>query len=377
MGPRSTKSKQVTLRGVWVQVHLWLGLTLGVVGALIGLSGSVLVYDHEIDAVINPQRHAITGANIALPFADYAKRATQALGGDARPAGMRLPDTEDGPVTVFARSGSGPFQRVYLDPPTGQVLDTTSGRDFLGWLHGFHESLTLREYGGREIVGVIGIAMLVSSLSGIYLWWPSRSSLGFRRGFTLSRNLHYTLGFWGSLVLVILAFTGIFLAYPEAGRQVVAWFSPVTPSARGIQAPEGSGRPIGPDEAVAIARGIHPDGTVIGIGLPQGPRGVYRINVREPGDTSPRSGTVLFIDPRTGAILHRSERATRSAGDTFVTWQRTLHEGSAFGPVWRFVTFLGGLLPPLLVATGLLIWLRSRNRRRSVAALNLSAETSR
>ena len=60
-----------------------------------------------------------------------------------------------------------------------------------------------------------------------------------------------------------------------------------------------------------------------------------------------------------------------------VTWQRTLHEGSAFGPVWRFVTFLGGLLPPLLVATGLLIWLRSRNRRRSVAALNLSAETSR
>ena len=31
------------LRACWVQIHLWLGLTLGVLGMLIGISGSLLV----------------------------------------------------------------------------------------------------------------------------------------------------------------------------------------------------------------------------------------------------------------------------------------------------------------------------------------------
>ena len=42
-------TKRPALRRAWVQIHLWLGLTLGVVGALLGLSGSILVYDHELD----------------------------------------------------------------------------------------------------------------------------------------------------------------------------------------------------------------------------------------------------------------------------------------------------------------------------------------
>ncbi len=81
----------------------------------------------------------------------------------------------------------GGFLRVYLDAPTGRVLDVTQGVDFIGWMHSFHESLTLREYMGREIVGFVGVAMLISSLSGIYLWWPARGqgrkALGFRKGF--------------------------------------------------------------------------------------------------------------------------------------------------------------------------------------------------
>ncbi len=366
-----------SLRSIWVQAHLWLGLTAGVIGALIGVTGSILVYDHDLDRLLNPQRYGVSGPEVSLPFSGYAQRAAEALEGRAHPTGIRLPDGEVGPVMVFARSGAGPFQRVYLDPPTGRVLDSVSGRDYLGWLHSFHESLTLREYSGREIVGVVGIALLISSLSGIYLWWPGRGAwrhgLRFRRGFTLSRNLHYTLGFWGALVLAMLSFTGVFLAFPDAGRKAVAVFGSVSSSPRGIQAPESSGALIGPDEAVKIAKGLYPGANVIGLGLPAGPRGAYRVNLREPGDASPRSGTVMFIDPRSRAILHRADRASRTAGDGFILWQRILHEGSAFGVPGRFVTFLGGLLPPLLMVTGLMMWLRKRRRRASPSLLAAGA----
>jgi len=371
------KPNRASLRGLWLQIHLWLGLTLGVVGAFIGLSGSILVYDHAIDAWLNPQRYAISGAQIALPFSEYAEHAAQALDGRVRPTAIRLPDSEDGPVIVFARAGSGPYQRVYLDPPTGRVLDTASPRDPLVWIHSFHESLTLREYNGREIVGVVGIGMLLSSLIGIYLWWPARGvgrqAFGFRRGFRLLRNLHYTIGFWGALVLAMLSFTGIFIAFPDAGRSVVAAFGAISPSPRGIQAPEGSGRPITPDEAAAIATALYPNASVIGVGFPAGPRGAYRVTLREAGDTSPRSGTMVFIDPRSGATLLRADRPTRTSGDEFILWQRTLHEGSAFGIPGRTITLLGGLLPPTLMVTGLLMWLRKRSARRADKVISVAA----
>ncbi len=363
------RSKRPDLRGLWVQIHLWLGLTLGVVGVLIGLSGSILVFDLEIDVRLNPQRYLISGAQVQLPYAAYAKRAEQALGGGARATAIRLPDRESGPILVFARANadSGPLLRVYLDPPTGRVLDTSSGRDGLGWLHSFHESLTLREFKGREMVGTVGIAMLISSLSGIYLWWPAGGlrvpAFGFRRGFALHRNLHYTFGIWGALVLGVLSFSGIFLAYPEAGRTVVAVFAGVSPSPRGVQSATTSGNAMNIDAAVGIARQRYTGATITGLGLPTGSRGTFRVNLREAADTTSRTGTVMFIDPRSGAVLQSADRASRGGGDTFLLWQRLLHEGSALGLPWRVATFLGGLLPALLMTTGLLIWLRKRTRR--------------
>ena len=206
------------------------GLTLGVVGALLGVTGSVLVYDRAIDGALNPQRYATSGRRSRCRYDDYAQRAARAVGDGARTVNLRLPARRATPVVAFvrARGDRRRQRRVYLDPPTGRVLDAPAGRGLIGWAHDLHGSLSLRDYNGREIVGVVGFAMLISSLSGIYLWWPrrrlARRDFTFRRGFTLSRNLHYTFGFYGSLVLAMLAFTGILLAFPEAGRVAVGVF---------------------------------------------------------------------------------------------------------------------------------------------------------
>lgn len=357
------------MRNVWTQIHLCLGVTLGVVGAFVGLSGSALVYDDTIDAWLNPQRYAISGARAELPLYEYAQRAQKALASGARITAIRLPDQDEGPIAVLARSGDGaPMQRVYLDPPTGRVLDVSSGRDLLGWLHSFHESLTLREYNGREIVGVVGIAMLISALIGIYLWWPVSglrcSAFGFRRGLALHRNLHYMIGIWGALVLATLSFTGIFLAYPDAGRAAVGAIVSVSPSQRAVRSTSSGGHPIGPDEAGAIALNLCPRARVTGVGFPAAPGGAYRISLRESGDAASRSGTVVFVDPRSKAILYRLDRATRRGGDTFLLWDRILHEGGAFGGAGRLVNFLGGLLPTFLVVTGIMMWARKRNHQK-------------
>ena len=172
--------------------------------------------------------------------------------------------------------------------------------------------------------------------------------------------MHYTFGFYGSLVLAMLSFTGIFLAFPEPGRAAVAAFGPISPSPRSIQAPESLGPPIWPDEAAGVARALYPEAKVTGLGLPSGPRGVYRVNLRGASDASARLGPVVFLDPRTSAVLLRADRAARTGGDVFLAWQRILHEGEAFGVGGRLVICAAGLLPALLVITGSIMWLRQR-----------------
>jgi uncharacterized iron-regulated membrane protein len=357
------------MKRLWIQVHLWLGLTLGVLGIFIGITGSILVYDNEIDAWLCPRRHVVSGTQAAQPYGEYVKRAAQALEGRARPLSVRLPEADGMPVVVLARArDGGAFTRLYLDPPTGKVLDAVPGGGFIGWVHAFHENLTLREYMGREIVGLAGFAMLISSLSGICLWWPARGrfreALGARPGFRLSRNLHYLFGSYGALVLAMLSFTGIWLAYADAGRAVVSAFSPVAP--RNIQAPEAAkgGKPVALEDAVRIAQALYPGAPVAGFGLPAGPRGAYRVSLNIGGSTAPVSNASVFIDPRSGKVLRNNGPATRSRGDNFLILQRLLHGGDALGPVGRGLIFVAGLLPALFVTTGTMMWLKKRGTIR-------------
>ena len=366
------------MRRFLVQVHLWLGLTLGVLGIFIGITGSVLLYDHEIDGWLNPQRYAVSGSEVSLDHAGYARSAGQALAGRARVVNLRMPEEKGMPVVATARvRDANEFYRVYMDPPTGRVLEAVAGGGFIGWVHRFHENLTLREYWGRELVGLVGFAMLFSALSGIYLWWPARGrfreGLGVRSGFAPSRNLHYLFGFYGSLVLALLSFTGIWLAYPDAGRNVVSAFSPLSPLARNIQAPEPAAaqEPIPVGDAVIAARALYPGAEVTGIGFPSGPRGTYRINLRRAGE--PIS---LFLDPATGAALNRIDSSTRSTGDGFLAAQRRIHTGEAFGGLGRALFFVAGFLPALLAPTGAIMWWRQRRLRASAMSGAAAAASS-
>jgi uncharacterized iron-regulated membrane protein len=290
-----------------------------------------------------------------------------------RAINIRLPEDAAMPVSVLLRGrgeGAG-LRRVYLDPPTGRVLDAPTARGLIGWAHDLHGALLLRDYNGRDIVGIAGIAMLISSLSGIYLWWPRRRfvarDFGFRRGAITSRNLHYTFGFYASLVLALLAFTGIAISFPEAARSSVAIFAKLSDSPRGVQSvPASGGKPIAIDRAVSIARELYPNAAVTNIGLPTGPRGVYRITLREAGDDSARPVTQMFIDPVSEAVLHKVDRSTQTRGDAFLALQRPLHEGEPLGGIGRAVFFIVGLLPLLFVITGTMMWLRSRRARRRI-----------
>ena len=59
------------LRRLWLNIHLWTGLVLGLLLVVVGLSGNTLVWHDGLDALLNPHRYQLRGTEPELPPSAY------------------------------------------------------------------------------------------------------------------------------------------------------------------------------------------------------------------------------------------------------------------------------------------------------------------
>ena len=363
-------SNVLRLRAIWFQVHKWIGLSLAVLIIPISLSGAALVWHDGLDAMVNPQRYAVSGNDPAQPPSAYAAAARDAVGSEALIASIRYPESEGGPVLVTAVRAApagdrGPPERinVWIDPPTGRVLGSApANAGLVRFLHGLHGSLQWQG-AGRQLVGWVGIFMFLSCLTGLWLWWPVTGSL--RRGLRWKRqnstnaNLHHQMGFWILVPLAMLSFTGAWISFPG----VFSAFETKAPKAgapdraRAMRARPLADPRLSPDAALAGAQRQAPG---------------HLVTLTWPTDLSPnwkaafqlpRGTTEVETNDATGEV--KRPRAPRP--ETRARLMRRLHDGTGMGPVWQALIFLGGLIPAALAVTGIVMWVRSRGWRAKLA----------
>ena len=146
-------------RRVLFQVHMWVGLILGLFFVAISLSGSILVYDDKLAELFAPVPKARV-AGQRLPLATLISAATAAVEPDEGGQIKVVLPVELGDAAVVGLMGKGhegatPQQpgvslQVYVDPSSGQVLGIRRAGllPVFSWLHQFHGSLKLgREFG--------------------------------------------------------------------------------------------------------------------------------------------------------------------------------------------------------------------------------------
>ena len=355
------------MRPAWRRIHLALGLALGGFFALLGLTGSVLVFYVEIDRWLHPLPAQATQPR--PPLEAYA--ATLAASFPERTGSWRIEFPDDDTAPIAARYYQ-PAERAHrefapllvtLDPVTAEVVRQRFwGDDALTWIYDLHYSL-LADRGGRWAVGALGVFLLMSLASGVYLAWPRRRRwrtlfrLRPRRGAARATyDVHVAGGTYGGLALVVLAFTGAVLALPEWVKPGLASASPLfEPPTLTAQAQGRTRLPL--DELVAAARREFPRARLAWVETPASHTGVFRINLHqqgEPGRRFPR--TNVWLDPYSGAVLATRDGLQESRGDGFLNWMHPLHNGEALGLAGRLVVFVAGLLPTLLLTTGVLRW---------------------
>ena len=92
-----TPTNSRRLRIALVRLHRWLGLSLGILLVVIGLTGSFAVFYREIDAALNPSLYTPAGPQHGLKAAEVMRIAAIA---DQAPIRSIIPPDRTWPVWV-------------------------------------------------------------------------------------------------------------------------------------------------------------------------------------------------------------------------------------------------------------------------------------
>jgi len=375
-------------RALWLQIHLYLALIFGLFFALMGLTGSLSVYYDEIDAFLNPQLVIEPPQGQALPLDKIFAQVRKAHPNRHGAWTLEMPRTENSVITAWFDNPKESYGKLYaplmvsINPYTGHVIDSRFwGRTFSTWLLDLHTHLQLESSGGK-LVAVLAVLLSISVASGLFLWWPGLSKLpsafkirhknGLMR---LLMDIHRLLGLVSAGFLLMLAFTGFHLAYPDLLETLTAsegmGHGDTGPTVSSTALPNND--PINIAEAILIARGLFPSSEVRRISTPQGELGTYRINLRQKREPNQRHPfTTVWVDRWSGQILAVNNPALFSAGQTFTTWQWPLHTGEAFDS--RLTWFFIGLTPLALWLSGVSFWLYRKGliRDRAIDLVGLA-----
>ncbi|QHE88562.1 PepSY domain-containing protein [Hydrogenophaga sp. BPS33] len=180
----------------WKAIHRWLGLTVGCLAVVLGVTGAVLTIDPVQQAWQAP------AAPGDLPVATLVERVTRTV-----PTAEEIRHLPSGAIVVFSFAGDQP-QATYVDPADGRVLSAWQASSLPRWVKNLHRSLLMGDAGRWGAAGV-ALAMALVCISALVLLL--RRMGGWRRlaarvRGSLAQRIHVVAG---RVVLAVLCLTSL------------------------------------------------------------------------------------------------------------------------------------------------------------------------
>ena len=212
------------MRKFFRNIHLWLSLPLGIIISIICLSGASLVFERDITQALQRELY-----NVRPPVEGAESLAPSALEGLVRTWAadsltlntVRLQDNpRKAALATFRETGK---RQLCVDPYTGEVKGWAQSYEFFRTMRQLHRWLLDppaskgEKSVGKVIVGITTMTMTVILISGLIIWIPrnrkalrSRLSISCTKGWKrFLYDSHVTVGFYCTLLLLLMALTGL------------------------------------------------------------------------------------------------------------------------------------------------------------------------
>lgn len=348
------------MRKLIFNLHLYVALIAGVFVAILGLTGSIMAFEPEIDHIFHARLTYVTPQSRTLTLADISSIMTRAFPGEPI-RGYAISTSPGMSYQVATRK-----RMVFVNQYTGEILGNMSGDDavgaFQGMIHQLHLRLLIHNQAdtGGLIESCAGLAILFLSLSGLYLWWPLKRVKIEWKGSTRRSwfDLHNAVGAFSLVFLLILSATGAVIGFERTTTPLFFKMTGSTPAPRpprnsAPHAPDA--QPITPDQAVDIARAALPGAAPFAIDVP-GRDGTYFIRARYPEDLTPGGRSQIVVDQYSGQVLFVQGSRTAPAGARMVIANRAIHTGDIMGIPSKMLMSLASLMVVVQLLSGVVMW---------------------
>ncbi|WAC22849.1 PepSY-associated TM helix domain-containing protein [Blastomonas sp. SL216] len=349
--------------------HSSLGLAFAALLYLVCLTGTIAVFANEYQRWENPQAERMETLSAQATQAAY-RAALDRAKGPVEHVFILMP-SEDRPWPTLRVDGADGSQTNWIADSTGRI----TGESREGWtkfITRLHINLHLPQSWGIFIVGLTGVALLSSLISGV-LAHPRifRDAFHLRLGGSRrlqEADLHNRIGVWALPFHLTVSLTGALLGlssiiigaiglavFQGDTAKVYAIFTPPSPPENARPAP-----PVDVQPLFARVTAQSPEGRISYLFV-EHPTEMGAAVLFEVADGSSRlADTDSYAFDRQGRLYHAQKAAANNVGEQILGSLGRLHFGWYGGTIIKMAYALLGLGLSYLAAGGVHIWLARR-----------------
>ena len=347
-------------------LHRYVGVFVGLLLAVLGLTGSALVFHQEIDHLLYPQIAHVNPVG-EIKSLQQMKEIVQQQYPDKSIRYFYLKRKPDRPFHLVTRTTKGKksnqtTEDIYINPYNGEILGIIPrNRSLMGIINLIHTSFLAGEP-GKFLVGTCGILLFIRAISGLIIF-PGWKSL--RAGFIirwksrfhlLQYDFHKVIGIVSVIFLILAGTTGGIMEFSQHVRSVSYNISgipqpkkPVSIRKSNLQAPT-------LDQFLEEAEIALPGGQSTLIFPAKNSTVPVLVRKRLEGDVHPNGRSFIYLDRYSGEVLKVENIHYALWVEKLMMWMYPLHIGSYGGVPTRILYVFLGLTPVALFFTGLVIF---------------------
>ncbi|MDM1377911.1 PepSY-associated TM helix domain-containing protein [Myroides marinus] len=374
------KKGKSTFSKIIAWLHLWPSIVAGLILVFVSLTGTIIVYGDEImQWSAGKEALYVKPEGKPLKIDEITSIHKEKFPGESFSYIIVDKDPTKSWIINSANLKNRKLTLIYINPYTGEILKQDKTIGFFYIMAHVHSNLLMGKTGGW-IVAISTIVFVLSTLTGLVLWWPKKWTKATRdssfkikwkaRFKRLNYDLHNVFGFYSAIICFLLGMTGLLIFFSPLMKGTISlfggegkmWFYTLQDYPRDQEATKDMAY-YDTNELIQKAFDLHPDKKIIRIWTYNYDNvSIYPFFLgTNAGLKSEEGKEALYFDKFTGQIVNDGHKQKIYDKVDNLVWQ--IHMGQWWGQLGKFSTFLAGLIATTLPITGFLVWWGRRKKK--------------
>ncbi len=396
---KTDKTGWQKIRKFFNDVHLWLGLSSGLIVVLVCFSGTVYVFNTELTEMAASHLYTAKPSNSAvrIPPDSLMEKVKESSGGKI--ISVVIPERSDRNYQFNvrkkgdeSRGGIGYMVNPYTGEIVGNTKEENGMKEFMSTMFSLHRWLLLdkiedplvdgftnRELGSK-ITGWATIIFTLGCITGLVIWIPQKTR-NWRQGLKIrfranwkrvNHDLHNTLAFYALFFLLIMGLTGpqwSFEWYREGLQKSLGTYKPKdAPKEKPLRSKipaDSEFTSLSIQDYLRSANQVLSYTGDVTVVLPSDSAATVAVNKNRTGFFAPAAPDRLNLDQYSGEVVKTEIFRDKPFNERIAGSIKALHIGNVYGMFTKIIYFFACLIATSLPVTGTLFWLNKLKKKKA------------